>query len=311
MDQSFFIQIKSPCSENWGEMTLKEQGRYCSQCEKTVIDFSKMNDTDLFNYFNTNSNFCGRFKHSQVERIITKPVSVHKRIFNFYSKTVAMVLTFISFKSVSTVAQNNPNQIENFVPKPDEVHKEKIYVEGTIVDDENKVINDVDIFMDNIRLTSSNHLGYYKLELDSITIKNHIISYSKENYRSSSISFHPLMGNIKNDVNMCNYSDKQCSGYIMGAPVAPRFNTIYISKYNDKIALNDLARKLRENPNVAVIIKLYYSRKHPKKLIEKNGKEILNYLVNNQGIDKERLIVRITENPHKANKIEISLANNH
>lgn len=47
-------------------------GRYCDSCAKTVIDFSIMTDEEIHQYFTAHwgENTCGRFKNTQLKRII-------------------------------------------------------------------------------------------------------------------------------------------------------------------------------------------------------------------------------------------------
>ena len=53
-------------------MSLREQGRYCNNCAKTVVDFSMMSDEAVLQYFiaNFNEKICGRFKTTQLQRIV-------------------------------------------------------------------------------------------------------------------------------------------------------------------------------------------------------------------------------------------------
>lgn len=69
------IQIKNPCDANWQEMTPAESGKFCGDCEKVVVDFSKMSDTEIKNYFVAykDQKTCGRFLDSQLERPLVVP----------------------------------------------------------------------------------------------------------------------------------------------------------------------------------------------------------------------------------------------
>jgi hypothetical protein len=309
MKQPLLIQIKNPCAENWEEMTEVEQGKFCSHCQKTVIDFSMMNDAQVYDYFKANAAFCGRFRNTQLDRIIEKPKPVLKRLFHFYSKAAAIFFTFLSFKNFQASAQTNQSKIENFAQSADEIHPEKITFEGVITDDADLPVDSVEIFFDNIRVTTSDRFGNYLFEIENTSLKNHIISFSKHQYRSSSFSFHPLMGNTKHDITMCNYQGKEC--YSMGLPARPhfKFNSLHF-KLHEKISemqieLNEFARKLRENPWSEVNMFIYFSKDTDKKLYEKKGQEIINYLVDKQGIDRERLHLKVIKNKSKANTIEI------
>lgn len=62
------ISIENPCHEDWQGMTPQAQGRFCSACEKTVIDFSRMSDAEILQYFSQprTEKVCGRFKSEQL-----------------------------------------------------------------------------------------------------------------------------------------------------------------------------------------------------------------------------------------------------
>ncbi|CAD0000768.1 hypothetical protein [Flavobacterium chungangense] len=64
------ISIPKPCNENWNSMSPDKNGRFCSSCNKTVIDFTKMNNPEIQKYFTENSGeerICGHFKLNQIE----------------------------------------------------------------------------------------------------------------------------------------------------------------------------------------------------------------------------------------------------
>lgn len=64
------ISIPKPCNENWNSMSPYKNGRFCNSCNKTVIDFTKMNHPEIQKYFTENSGrerICGHFKLNQIE----------------------------------------------------------------------------------------------------------------------------------------------------------------------------------------------------------------------------------------------------
>jgi hypothetical protein len=72
MSQPVNIHVPTPCHESWAAMKPEQQGRFCSSCSKTVVDFSSMSDRQLFEYFrNYSGGACGRFSNDQLNRDIT------------------------------------------------------------------------------------------------------------------------------------------------------------------------------------------------------------------------------------------------
>jgi hypothetical protein len=80
------IQINNPCTENWNAMKPGSQGRFCSSCCKTVVDFTKKNRTEIDTYFASRpeEEICGRYKIT-----IAKPLNPKRRKFSFSGKLVA------------------------------------------------------------------------------------------------------------------------------------------------------------------------------------------------------------------------------
>lgn len=62
------VQIPNPCSENWEMMSLSEKGRFCSVCNKCVIDFTDKQPEEIKQIFieKKGDNICGRFYNHQL-----------------------------------------------------------------------------------------------------------------------------------------------------------------------------------------------------------------------------------------------------
>lgn len=71
MERKYKITIPKPCQEDWNKMTPTENGRFCINCSKTVVDFTSMLPDEMQDFFiqNQNKRICGRFKNSQLETI--------------------------------------------------------------------------------------------------------------------------------------------------------------------------------------------------------------------------------------------------
>lgn len=79
---SIQLLIPTPCHEDWQQMTPCEEGRFCSSCQKTVIDFTSWSDKALYEFFSTQKGkFCGRFTSTQLHRQIAIPHQPHSRLY--------------------------------------------------------------------------------------------------------------------------------------------------------------------------------------------------------------------------------------
>lgn len=67
------ISVPTPCMEDWNNMTPDKNGKFCASCQKTVVDFSRMSDTEIIHYFdNFKGATCGRFTEKQLSAPITE-----------------------------------------------------------------------------------------------------------------------------------------------------------------------------------------------------------------------------------------------
>lgn len=75
MSKRIQLSVTDPCHENWDNMTASEQGRYCESCQKQVIDFTNMSDSQLAAFFKkpSSGSLCGRFFDDQLNRDIEIP----------------------------------------------------------------------------------------------------------------------------------------------------------------------------------------------------------------------------------------------
>lgn len=95
---SIKVTVPKPCSENWQNMERREQSRYCSTCQKCVIDFTNFSDTELVAYFRaTDNTVCGRFNRYQLDKLlIVKKINSNKKL-NLFS--TLMLVSTIGFSN--------------------------------------------------------------------------------------------------------------------------------------------------------------------------------------------------------------------
>ncbi|WP_343320843.1 hypothetical protein [Sphingobacterium multivorum] len=77
--EKIILQVKDSCSADWDKMTPQEQGRFCGQCEKMVVDFSQMDDQEIVDQIKkAGRGLCGRFYEDQLMRELDIPFSFSK-----------------------------------------------------------------------------------------------------------------------------------------------------------------------------------------------------------------------------------------
>eukprot|EP01041_Mallomonas_annulata_P034394 gene34394-57152_t len=90
--ETFSISIPNPCHENWNEMKAEEQGRFCSKCAKTVVDFTQKSKEQIKSYFEELSGkVCGRFRN---EQLTAEPIKVKVNQHKMRIFTCALYLVF-------------------------------------------------------------------------------------------------------------------------------------------------------------------------------------------------------------------------
>lgn len=94
--QKIQLSIPEPCQQNWNDMSPNEQGRFCSSCSKTVVDFSAMTDAQLILYFENlkNENVCGRVHSDQLDRPIQAMPQSRKKILWYWQYIIAFFFMF-------------------------------------------------------------------------------------------------------------------------------------------------------------------------------------------------------------------------
>lgn len=96
------ISIPQPCHEQWEEMLPMEQGRYCQNCAKQVIDFSGMSDAEVIDFVQQHGMVCGRFAKSQLDREMRVP---RKRTFMPAALLAGFLITLLPGKGKAQTAK--------------------------------------------------------------------------------------------------------------------------------------------------------------------------------------------------------------
>lgn len=105
------IKIPQPCREDWTGMVLNDDGRFCKNCAKSVIDFSGFTDQQLHEYFeqHRNSPICGRIPVSKLNTPFEIPTT--KKSFSGW-----WLLPALAGINLPAYAQTNQQSIEQTTP---------------------------------------------------------------------------------------------------------------------------------------------------------------------------------------------------
>jgi TonB family protein len=96
------LSVPDPCGQDWDQMPLKAEGRHCSSCQKTVIDFTVMSDQQILDYLSGNrgKKMCGTFKNSQLNSA-PAPLKPSSQLIRFVAAALIVFgITLFSCQSV-------------------------------------------------------------------------------------------------------------------------------------------------------------------------------------------------------------------
>jgi len=100
------INIPNPCHQDWDKMTPAGQGRFCSHCQKAVVDFTNFTDAELYEFFTKNvGQTCGRLLAIQLNREIHIPYQPNSSL---YKWAIAAGLVLVLAQVPAANAQTKP-----------------------------------------------------------------------------------------------------------------------------------------------------------------------------------------------------------
>jgi len=155
--EKFNLLIDKPCSENFNDFTKTDKGGFCNSCKKNVIDFTRMSDQEILNYFNSEkSKTCGVFLESQLKSYSNPSTSLNKSKLSTFASGIfgISLLSVLSFTNGYSQEKTNTNEtikVENGTTKQDSDSadlNEKFTVSG-IVSDKSGPLTGANIYLKN------------------------------------------------------------------------------------------------------------------------------------------------------------------
>ena len=169
---SFKIQIPEPCPQSWDEMTPENGGRHCISCAKTVVDFTRMTDTQIQEALRAPSISCGRFRDDQLNRKLIPPPAKKRYSFAGFYKVAASLLLVQAVGCVET--HKDDVQIHSQDKTPQKPETAFTTVSGFVLDDAGKPVTGASVAVDSLSTGAITEMknGAFKLRLADSLFQN-------------------------------------------------------------------------------------------------------------------------------------------
>ena len=130
--QQVTLKIGTPCGQRWYEMTQNDRGRLCSQCSKTVIDFTHLTDSEIIKIINQSQDkLCGRLSARQLNRCITTKQQTNYS--TFYKVVLGLLFIGNTQRSNAEMGQEIPKyEVSDVSTKPNLEIEPSVTVSDTL-----------------------------------------------------------------------------------------------------------------------------------------------------------------------------------
>lgn len=151
MNETGRLSIPSPCTEDWNQMQPNGCGRFCSTCQKTVVDFTGYSDEEFKTYFQKATVIpCGRFTPQQLSLSIppkAKRLPAWLRL-NQYAAAMLLGLTGLTIRAYSQSAQIEQGPMAK--ARPDgQTAGMSLHIRGQVIDDSGEAIPGAMVTLDS------------------------------------------------------------------------------------------------------------------------------------------------------------------
>ena len=200
------FNVENPCHQSWDSMRSVDRGKFCQSCQKEVVDFTAMSDSELLGYFSnpTSAKSCGRFRSDQILRSIER--SEIRRPGAWRHKLLAICSSF--FLGLQSVRAQMP------------IDDEPTHINGKIVDDANESLVGANVVLvsedrKHFLGTVTDLEGNYKLKIEPSDLeKDFEVQVSYAGYTTSSLTLQQIIS--KPNIEM------EEAAYLLGGPVFVR-----------------------------------------------------------------------------------------
>jgi hypothetical protein len=151
MKNTVRLSVPNPCSEKWENFTPTSTGGYCGSCFKTVIDFTKMSDSEIVQFLKEKpAHTCGRFRNDQLKDYSLVPLySIRPSRMLLRAGLVSLLLALVAKPSF---AISNPEPVKKDVTNARRISTEVLHsvdqlIKGVVKDEDGNPIPGVNIVL--------------------------------------------------------------------------------------------------------------------------------------------------------------------
>lgn len=123
-----YIQIQTPCSEDWNAMKPNENGAFCQSCAKNVLDLTRMSTTEIQSVLrqNQDQSICTRIQNTQLDSLNLEFERWSKGTrFHMQRAMVASLLIVFGLTLFSCTDEQQQKQIRDTQEKLTEIAQQK------------------------------------------------------------------------------------------------------------------------------------------------------------------------------------------
>ena len=184
---NYLLKIGNSCDESWAEMTPSDSGRFCANCAKNVIDFTRLSDDQVLAILRKSSgNLCGRLEEGQMNRYLmrkTEPSS-RSRLYKIFAGLFLLTAANQSLAKIGITDEGIARQVkmpvlgsekmDQAVPEKSPTDSLKNVIRGRVVDSlESYPIPGANILLEGTKLgTATDTDGKFELVIPSKLLKD-------------------------------------------------------------------------------------------------------------------------------------------
>ena len=201
---NYKLNIPEPCHEDWQQMSPTQKGRFCTSCQKEVIDFTKLSSTEIARKTKNATQLCGRFTSTQLDQEYITPSQNRLNRLGIalgLGSIVAVAQPGFAQKKKSKevkVQTQKDYQLQGEVALGTQA-KDSITIKGTVTDEENIPLPGVNVIQQNkTNGTQTDFDGNFSIKIleedlkDEISLGFSYIGYEKQVLACSNFNFNHL-----------------------------------------------------------------------------------------------------------------------